>query len=123
MKNTTINEKYETEIKYCKIYIEKIGNIELLYKNYNNLNKKIANYLIFFIRKNHICNLLDHLYYILDLKGYYFDFINYDYELYKINGVDNMYLIQKKIKGITINFMKPCVLYIFIRDKLFIHNY
>jgi hypothetical protein len=118
-----INDTYESQIKYNTIFIEKIGNIELLYRNYNNLNKKIANYLIFYIRKKYICNLLEHLYYILDLKGFIFDFIIYDYELYKINGVDNMYLIQKKIKGITINFMKPCVLYIFIRDKLFIHNY
>jgi len=121
--NTKINQNYEPTIKYDTIFIEKIGNIELLYKNYNNLNKKIANYLLFSIRKTEILNLLEHLYYIIDLKGYYFDFISYDYELYKINGVDDMYLIQKKIKGLAINFMKPCVIYIFIRDKLFIHNY
>jgi len=121
--NTKINQNYESIIKYDTILIEKIGNIELLYKNYNNLNKKIANHLLFYIRKNEILNLLEHLYYILYLKGYIFDFINYNYELYKINGVDNMYLIQKKIKGLNINFMKPCVIYIFIRDKLFIHNY
>ena len=121
--NTKINQNYEPIIKYDTIFIEKIGNIELLYKNYNNLNKKIANYLLFSIRKTEILNLLEHLYYIIDSKGYYFDFISYDYELYKINGVDDMYLIQKKIKGLAINFMKPCVIYIFIRDKLFIHNY
>jgi len=121
--NTQINKNYEPIVKYDTILIEKIGNIELLYKNYNNLNKKIANHLLFYIRKNEILNLLERLYYIIDLKGYYFDFISYDYELYKINGVDDMYLIQKKIKGLTINFMKPCVIYIFIRDKLFIHNY
>jgi hypothetical protein len=121
--NSKQNIKYEPHIKYCNILLEKIGNINILYKNYNNVNKKIANYLIFSIRKNHICNLLEHLYYLLDLKGYQFNFINYDYELYNINGVDNMYLIQKKLKGLTINFMKPCVLFIFIRDKLFIHNY
>jgi hypothetical protein len=121
--NTKINQNYESIIKYDTILIEKIGNIEVLYKNYNNLNKKIANYLLFSIRKTEILNLLEHLYYIIDLKGYYFDFISYDYELYKINGVDDMYLIQKKIKGLAINFMKPCVIYIFIRDKLFIYNY
>jgi hypothetical protein len=121
--NSKQNIKYEPHIKYCNILLEKIGNINLLYKNYNNVNKKIANYLIFSIRKNHICNLLEHLYYLLDLKGYQFDFINYDYELYNINGVDNMYLIQKKLKGLTLNFMKSCVIFIFIRDKLFIHNY
>jgi len=121
--NTQINKNYEPIVKYDTILIEKIGNIEVLYKNYNNLNKKIANHLLFYIRKTEILNLLEHLYYILYLKGYIFDFINYNYELYKINGVDNMYLIQKKIKGLNINFMKPCVIYIFIRDKLFIHNY
>ena len=47
--NSKQNIKYEPYIKYCNILLEKIGNINLLYKNYNNVNKKIANYLIFSI--------------------------------------------------------------------------
>ena len=109
-------------IEYSKIVLEKIGNIATLNKNFNTY-KKLEKTLLYSIRKYHFLYLIDHLYYILSFKGYHFNFIHYEYDLYCIHNLNMIYIIHKKIKGSIINFRKPCIIFIFIRDKLFTYNY
>ena len=106
--------------------LERIGNIEILYKNFTNNNKKISKNLRYSIYKLDILLIIESCNYILHTQGIYFDFINYNYDLYNVNndvGIKNIYIIHKKIKGLIFKFEGPCIIYILIRDKLFIHYY
>ena len=122
-KNNETKMKQIEPIEYSQIVLEKIGNIEHLNRNFNNTTKKLEHKLIYSIRKWQYIDLIEHLYYILCLKGYNFNFIDYDYDLYCIHNLNMIYIIHKKIKGSNINFEKPCSIFIFIRDKLFTYNY
>ena len=42
---------------------------------------------------------------------------------YNVIEIDNIYIIHKKCKGLVLQFESPCIIYIIIRDKLFIHYY
>lgn len=110
-------------IEYSEIILEKIGNIEKLNRNVNNTHKKLEQKLIYSLCKWKYMELIEHLYYILRLKGYDFNFIQYDYDLFCIHNLNMIYIIHKKIKGSNINFEKPCIIFIFIRDTLFTYNY
>ena len=110
-------------IEYSEIILEKIGNIEKLNRNFNNTYKKLEHKLIYSLCKWKYMDLIEHLYYILRLKGYDFNFIQYDYDLFCIHNLNMIYIIHKKIKGSNINFEKPCIIFIFIRDTLFTYNY
>ena len=118
-------------IKYYNIKLEKIGNIAAIYSNFSNITKYLENKLVYSIHKLNFMNLLSTLQFILQQKGHYLHFINYNYELFKVIGIsiDNMYIIQQKekyrkgINNLDINFEKYCKIFIFIKDKLFIYNY
>jgi hypothetical protein len=110
-------------IKYTSINLERIGNIERLYKNFNNTTKYLNKELRYSIHKTHILIILDTLHYIMNRKDRYFDFNLYSYELYNVIGVDNVHVIQKKNKNLNYNFTGSCIMLIFIRDKMFIHYY
>ena len=118
-------------IKYYNIKLEKIGNIEVISRNFNNITKHLAKQLLYSIYQINFTNLFHTLQSILNKKGHYLDFINYTYELFKVIGIsiDNMYVIQQKEKSkkgineLEINFAKYCRMFIIIRDKLFIYNY
>jgi len=112
-----------TIIHYTTIKLEKIGNIELLYNNFSNLNKNLAKQLGYSIHQLNFWILFEKLDYILYKKHYIFNFKNYHYELYNVIGVEDIYVITKNLKGIITYFEKPCIIFIFIRNKLFIHNY
>ena len=83
-------------IKYTSIKLERIGNIERLYKNFNNTTKCLNKELRYSIHKTNILVILDTLHYIMNTKDRYFDFTLYSYELYIVIGVDNIHVIQKK---------------------------
>lgn len=127
--NNETNETNETKMKklepieYSEIILEKIGNIEKLNRNFNNTYKKLEHKLIYSLCKWKYMDLIEHLYYILRVKGYDFNFIQYDYDLFCIHNLNMIYIIHKKIKGLKINFEKPCSIFIFIRDTLFTYNY
>ena len=110
-------------IKYTSIKLERIGNIEKLYKNFNNTNKCLNKELRYSIHKTHILVILDTLHYIMNKKDKYFDFNLYSYELYTIIGVEYIYMIQQKNQNLNYNFTGSCIMFIFIRDKMFIHYY
>ena len=110
-------------IKYTSIKLERIGNIERLYKNFNNNTKCLNKELRYSIHKTNILVILDTLHYIMNRKDRYFDFTLYSYELYNVIGVDNIHVIQKKNKNLNYNFTGSCIMLIFIRDKMFIHYY
>ena len=59
----------------------------------------------------------------MNIKGKYFDFNLYSYELFNVIGVNNINVIQQKNKNLNYNFTGSCIMLIFIRDKLFIHYY
>jgi hypothetical protein len=131
---TNINDKFylyddadeaddATIIHYTTIKLEKIGNLELLYNNFSNINKELAKQLGYSIHQDNFWILFEKLDYILYKKHYIFNFKTYHYELYNVIGVDDMYVIKKNVKGIIKHFEKPCIIFIFIRDRLFIHNY
>ena len=115
-----INDKI---IKYNNIKLEKIGNIEIIYRNFHNTNKHIAKQLHYSIYQLNFIILFDKFQYILNEKGYTFNFINYSYNLYNVIGIDNMYIIHTNSKGNFLHFEDPCIIFIFIRDKLFLYNY
>jgi hypothetical protein len=117
------NESNENIIKYNNIKLERIGNFETIYKNFNNDNKKIADKLSYSIHKQNILLILDKIQYIMSNKDYTFNFIIYNYELYIVNGIDNMYVIKQKNKNVIYKFEDSCIMLIFIRDKLFMHYY
>jgi hypothetical protein len=117
------NNTYNPIIKYTIIKLERIGNIEILYKNFNNKNKIINKRLIYFIHKINILVIIETLQYIMNIKGKYFDFNLYSYELFNVIGVNNINVIQQKNKNLNYNFTGSCIMLIFIRDKLFIHYY
>ena len=51
------NESNENIIKYNNIKLERIGNFETIYKNFNNDNKKIADKLSYSIHKQNILSV------------------------------------------------------------------
>ena len=110
-------------IKYSTIKLERIGNVEILYNNFNNKNKIIAKQLSYSIHKINMLVILDTLHYIMNTKERDFDFNIYNYELYNVIGIDNIYVIQQKNKNLNYNFTGSCIMLIFIRDKMFIHYY
>lgn len=110
-------------IKYTTIKLERIGNVERLYKNFNNKNKIINKHLRYIIHKINILLIIETLQYIMNIKGKYFDFNLYSYELFNVIGVNNINVIQQKNKNLNYNFTGSCIMLIFIRDKLFIHYY
>ena len=112
-----------TIIHYTTIKLERIGNIERLYQNFNNNTKCLNKELRYSIHKTNILVILDTLHYIMNTKDRYFDFTLYSYELYNVIGVDNIHIIQKKNKNLNYNFTGSCIMLIFIRDKMFIHYY
>jgi hypothetical protein len=118
--NETINIFENNNIK-----LERIGNIEIIHKNFNNTNKKIAKQLRYSIYKFKILLILEKCNYILNYKGVSFDFVNFNYELYNVIGIDkdSIYIIHKKKKELIYNFEGPCIIYIFIKDKIFTHHY
>ena len=103
--------------------LERIGNIEILYKNFINTNKKIVKHLRYLIYKLDILLIIETCHCILNNKGFVFDFINYNYDLYNVIGCKNIYVIHQKLKYLQLKFEVPCIIYILIRDKLFIHYY
>ena len=121
--NNTDSETNNPIITYTTIKLERIGNIERLYQNFNNTNKFINKELRYSIHKVNILVILDTLHYIMNKKDRYFDFNLYNYELFILIGVDNIHVIQKKNKNLNYNFTGSCIMFIFIRDKMFIHYY
>jgi hypothetical protein len=116
--NETIHNLENNSIK-----LERIGNIEIITKNFNNTNKKIAKQLRYTIHKLNILLILETCNYILKYKGVCFDFIHFNYELYNVINMNHMYIIHKKRKGLIYKFEGPCIIYILIKDKVFIHYY
>ena len=118
-------------IQYYNIKLEKIGNIEVIYRNFNNINKHLAKQLLYSIHQLNFTDLFFTLQSILNKKGHYLYFINYTYELFKVIGIssDNMYVIQQKEKSkkgendLELNFEESCRMFIIIRDKLFTYTY
>lgn len=109
-------------INQDKIKLEKIGNIEIIDKNINN-EKKISKHLRYLIHKKNINSIIELLYIILTKNGYDFDFINYNYELYNVIGVNNIYIIDQKFKSLMYKFESCCKIFIFIRGQFFVHYY
>jgi hypothetical protein len=116
--NETINILENNNLK-----LERIGNIEIITKNFNNTNKKIAKQLRYSIHKFNILLILEMCNYILKYKGVCYDFVNFNYELYNVININNIYVIHKKRKGLIYKFEGPCIIYILIKDKVFIHYY
>ena len=132
IKYTNISENGESNestvstdkiIKYNNIKLERIGNIETIYKKFYNVNKNLAQKLSYSIHKKNTLIVIDNLKYIINSKGYNFNFISYNYELFKVIDIDNMYVIQQKNKNLIYKFDSSCIMLIFIRDKLYIHYY
>jgi hypothetical protein len=121
----TIHKNYDQDhyFTHPSPSLERIGNIEILYKNFNNNNKKISKKLRYTIYKLDILLIIETCQYILNSHYIFFDFINYNYDLYNVIEIDNMYIIHQKLKGLIFKFEGPCIIYILIKDKLFIHYY
>lgn len=115
-------------INYTTIKLERIGNLEKIYNNFTNIKKSLNKKLIYRIHKLNILLIIEICKYIMENKGYTLNFINYRYELYNVIGVYNTYVIQQTNKNIYnsnyyLNFIGSCIMFIFIKDKLFIHYY
>jgi len=122
--NTDTNTDTDNPIiKYTSIKLERIGNIERLYQNFNNNTKCLNKDLRYSIHKTNILTIINTLHYIMNKKEKYFDFTLYSYELYNVIGVNSVHIIQKKNKNLNYNFTGSCIMLIFIRDKMFIHYY
>jgi hypothetical protein len=125
--DTDTNTDNTKMITCTSIKLEKIGNIERLYQNFNNHTKKLNKQLRYSIHKINILVILDTLQYIINTKNLYFNFNLYSYKLYNVIGLDkdvkNIYVIQKKNKNSNYNFTGSCIMLIFIRDKMFVHYY
>jgi len=125
--NTNTDTNNTNMITCTSIKLEKIGNIERLYQNFNNHTKKLNKQLRYSIHKLNILVILDTLQYIINTKNLYFNFNLYSYKLYNVIGLDkdvqDIYVIQKKYKNSNYNFTGSCIMLIFIRDKLFLHYY
>lgn len=117
-------------INYTTVKLERIGNVEKLYKNFTNNKKLIHKKLSYSLHKITILVILNTLHYIMISKGKPFNFDLYNYELYNVIGVDTIYVIQQKNKNLNFNYnendkytTESCIMLIFIRDKMFIHYY
>jgi hypothetical protein len=129
--NQSLQSMNYSIIQYYNIKLEKIGNIEVIYRNFNNINKHLAKQLLYSIHQLNFTDLFFTLQSILNKKGHYLYFINYTYELFKVIGIssDNMYVIQQKEKSkkgendLELNFEESCRMFIIIRDKLFTYTY
>ena len=107
-----------------KLKIEKIGNIEVIYKNFSNIKKSIAKKLIYSIYQIHFYTLLYNFEDILNNKGFILDFNTYKYELYTINckdNMNNMYIIYQSIKHIIDKLAYNSIIFIIINEQLFVH--
>ena len=125
--NTDTDTNTSNMITCTSIKLEKIGNIERLYQNFNNHTKKLNKQLRYSIHKINILVILDTLQYIINTKNLYFNFNLYSYKLYNVIGLDkdvqDIYVIQKKNKNYNLDFTGSSIMLIFIRDKLFLHYY
>ena len=117
-------------INYTTVKLERIGNVERLYKNFTNTKKLLHKQLSYSLHKITILVIINTLHYIMIAKGKPFNFDLYNYELYNVIGVDTIYVIQQKNKNKNLNYnennkytTESCVMLIFIRDKMFIHYY
>ena len=115
-------QSQDQSINQDNIKLEKIGNIEIIDKNINT-EKKISKHLRYLIHKKNINSIIELLYIILTKNGYDFDFINYNYELYNVIGVNNIYIIDQKFKSLMYKFESCCKIFIFIRGHFFVHYY
>ena len=115
-------QSQDQSINQDKIKLEKIGNIEIIDKNINT-EKKISKHLIYLIHKKNTNSIIELLYIILNKNGYNFDFINYNYELYNVIGINNIYIIDQKFKNLMYKFEGFCKIFIFIRGQFFVHHY
>ena len=86
IKYTNISENGESNestvstdkiIKYNNIKLERIGNIETIYKKFYNVNKNLAQKLSYSIHKKNTLIVIDNLKYIINSKGYNFNFNRY----------------------------------------------
>ena len=120
VKYTQLNQE---QIIQEHIQLERVCNIEIIYINFNNNKKKISKQLRYLIHKKNITEIIDLLYDILNKNGYDFDFINYKYELYNVIGLNNIYVIEEKLKSLIYNLKGNYKIFIFIKGQFFVHHY
>ena len=121
--NLKYTKSNDTHINDTHIKLERIGNIEIIDKNVNNYKKNISNQLRYLIHKKKINAITKLLYIIVIKNGYDFDFINYNYDLYNVFDISNIYIIEQKLKNLIYKFEGHRKIFIFIRGHFFVHYY
>jgi hypothetical protein len=91
--------------------LQRIGNINTILKNLENINKKIFKKLEYKLYRNKMLAILDKFISLMMDKGFYCDFLNYNYILYDLkdnaiskdskNDREEIYFI--KMKKINVN--------------------
>ena len=64
--------------------LRKLGNIKTFYDKIINPAKKLINSLEYYIHKNKLAVLIDKIILLMSDKGYFFDFDNYEYNLFEL---------------------------------------
>ena len=111
--NININNDFPYYVKKymsdCEIYnkmsgcvyikLEKIGNLQKIYSKIYNFTDKLYSRIDYkYIYRKQIFKIIDKIFYLMEQNNIEFKFNLFDYDLYEVNNVSDLYIIKIKLK-------------------------
>ena len=101
MRDTEIYNKLN---KYIYVKLEYIGNFKKIYNKAYNFTDKLASRLDYkYIHRSKILKIIDNIYYLMEHNMLEFKFNFFEYDLYSVNNVNELYIIKIKLKNKLLN--------------------